>query len=57
MNYALYWFCNDLRLTDNPALSRACARSRTPVPVCIVNDEEQVPTRLRVHSLAARMAT
>ncbi len=45
VDYALYWFRNDLRLTDNPAFSDACARSRTLVPVYVVDDEEQATTR------------
>lgn len=45
MNCALYWFRNDLRLTDNPAFSRACARSGTLVPVYVIDDEEQALTR------------
>jgi deoxyribodipyrimidine photo-lyase len=28
MSPAIYWFRNDLRLTDNPALAEACAQSR-----------------------------
>lgn len=51
MDCALYWFRHDLRLTDNPGFSRACVRSRTPVPVYVVDDEEQVATRLRVHPM------
>ena len=45
MDCALYWFRNDLRLTDNPAFSDACARSRTLVPVYVVDDEAQALTR------------
>lgn len=45
MDCALYWFRNDLRLTDNPAFSDACARSRTLVPVYVVDDEDLAPTR------------
>jgi deoxyribodipyrimidine photo-lyase len=45
MDCALYWFRNDLRLTDNPAFSDACARSRTLVPVYVVDHEAQALTR------------
>ena len=45
MDCAPYWFRNDLRLTDNPAFSDACARSRTLVPVYVVGDEEPALTR------------
>ncbi len=45
MDCALYWFRNDLRLTDNPAFSDASARSRTLVPVYVVDDEAQALTR------------
>lgn len=33
MNTALYWFRNDLRLHDNPALAQACAQSDVLLPV------------------------
>ena len=42
---ALYWFRNDLRLTDNTAFSDACARSRMLVPVYVMADDEQAHTR------------
>lgn len=45
MDCALYWFRNDLRLTDNPAFSDGCARSRTLVPVYVVDHEEQALTQ------------
>ena len=33
MNTALYWFRNDLRLHDNPALMQACAQADALLPV------------------------
>ena len=33
MSTALYWFRNDLRLHDNPALARACAQADGLLPV------------------------
>lgn len=45
MDCALYWFRNDLRLTDNPAFSEACSRVERLAPVYVVSDDEQAPTR------------
>lgn len=33
MTSAIYWFRNDLRLHDNPALAQACAQHGTLLPV------------------------
>ena len=33
MTSAIYWFRNDLRLHDNPALAQACAQHATLLPV------------------------
>lgn len=38
LNTIIYWFRNDLRLRDNPAFSKACARADHIIPV-YVHDE------------------
>lgn len=38
MTTSIYWFRNDLRLVDNPALTAACARSSALVPVVCLPD-------------------
>lgn len=35
MTTLIHWFRNDLRLSDNPALSRACARAQRVLPVYV----------------------
>jgi deoxyribodipyrimidine photo-lyase len=45
MQTAIYWFRNDLRLTDNPALNDACARARKLALLHVVPLGERHPTR------------
>lgn len=40
MSRTLYWFRNDLRLTDNPAFACACDESATLLPVHVVSPDE-----------------
>lgn len=35
----IFWFRNDLRLADNPALTAACDTGRTVIPVYILDDK------------------
>ena len=43
MSTALVWFRRDFRLTDNPALSAACARHERVLPVYVHAPDEQAP--------------
>jgi len=45
MQTALYWFRNDLRLGDNPALSDACAQAKQLVLLYVVPEGERHATR------------
>jgi deoxyribodipyrimidine photo-lyase len=45
MNKALYWFRNDLRLADNPALTDACAAADQLGYLYVVPAAERAPTR------------
>ena len=42
---ALYWFRNDLRLGDNPALELACATSSALLPVYVHDPAQDADTR------------
>ena len=44
MSRAIYWFRNDLRLTDNPAFRSACDSASTLLPVYVVSPDETAPT-------------
>lgn len=44
MNLDLYWFRNDLRLTDNPSFRSACDSSSRLLPVYVVSPGETAPT-------------
>lgn len=43
MSRALVWFGNDLRLTDNPALYRACREHMSVIPVYVHDPEAEHP--------------
>ena len=45
MTAAVYWFRNDLRLTDNPALDRACREADELTLVYVRNADEATSTR------------
>jgi len=45
MTTALYWFRNDLRLGDHPALLDACAQADRVLPVFIHDTRQDAPTR------------
>jgi deoxyribodipyrimidine photo-lyase len=45
MQTAIYWFRNDLRLTDNPALNEACARTQQLALLYVVPQAERHATR------------
>lgn len=44
MSLCLYWFRNDLRLTDNPAFRSACDSSSSLLPVYVVSPGETTAT-------------
>jgi len=44
MNTALYWFRNDLRLADNPALLNACAKADYLLPIYIHDIRQDAET-------------
>jgi len=35
MSTAVFWFCRDLRLADNPGLTAACGFAERVIPLCI----------------------
>lgn len=45
MSNALFWFRNDLRLTDNPGLLAACAAHKAVLPVYILDERLLRPDR------------
>jgi deoxyribodipyrimidine photo-lyase len=60
MTCSIWWLRRDLRLTDNPALQQALARSETVIPLYIFAPEEEIPWALGAasrwwlhHSLSA----
>lgn len=46
MSVSIVWFRNDLRLSDNPALTRALEAGRAVVPVFVLDEETQGLRRL-----------
>jgi len=44
MNTVLYWFRNDLRLADNPALLSACSKADSLLPIYIYDIRQNVVT-------------
>lgn len=44
MSSAIFWFRNDLRLTDNPALAAACAHADRLVLLAVLSPDETKPT-------------
>ncbi|HES76234.1 MAG TPA: DASH family cryptochrome, partial [bacterium] len=44
MNRVLYWFRNDLRLADQPALLQACARADQLLPIYIHDPRQDATT-------------
>ncbi|WP_426042953.1 deoxyribodipyrimidine photo-lyase [Brevundimonas sp. TWP2-3-4b1] len=44
MSLYIYWFRNDLRLTDNPTFRSACDGSSSLLPVYVVSPGETAPT-------------
>ena len=55
MDTALVLFTRDLRVRDNPALARACARARTVLPLFVVDPALAVPPN-RARFLAESVA-
>jgi len=45
MQNAIYWFRNDLRLADNPALTDACGQAERLALLVVVPDDERRSTR------------
>ncbi len=45
MNTSIFWFRNDYRLTDNPALAAACSRSDRLVLLALVSPDETDVTK------------
>ena len=44
MTVLIYWFRQDLRLADNPALSRACAEADCLLPIYVFDPADDAPT-------------